>query len=394
MPRRRNAPFRARLASSFHRMSFLGTARSRVSAAWTWVRRSPKNAALASLLPLAVAAAIAVPIATAGSPSPHAVATTTSTIKAVARVGPACPLTDSPAPGVMSIPARPALLVKIGNEPDGARPQSGLNEADIVFDTPAEGFIMRYVAVFQCQNAPAIGPTRSVRWVDWNMIAPEFRHPILAFAGGINPNANGVASSAAMTGANLLDAAQAAGHRITSRVAPDNLYTSSAAILSLFPSLHDVPQPIFDFNKTLPTGSKPAAALAINFSYGTDARWNWDKKTEQWLHGYVGASDIDAATNRQVTTTNIVVEIVHYQIGPYCESGCPGGSGDIESNLLGTGSGYVLRDGRVFSVTWNRPSLTSKTTFTDSSGHEVTLAPGRTWVEIVPSDVSAPVITP
>src|SRR5487761_685804 len=304
-----------------------------------------------------------------------------------------CPLTDVTAPGGTP-PKRPALLVKIGNEPGSARPQSGLNEADIVFDTPAEGFIMRYVAVFQCEDAPTLGPTRSVRWVDWNMVAPEFGHPILAFAGGINPNANGVASSAAMTGANLLDAAQAAGHRITSRVAPDNLYTSSAAILSLFPSLHDVPQPIFDFNKTLPTGSKPAAALAINFSYGTDARWNWDKKTEQWLHGYVGASDIDAATNRQVTTTNIVVEIVHYQIGPYCESGCPGGSGDIESNLLGTGSGYVLRDGRVFSVTWNRPSLTSKTTFTDSSGHEVTLAPGRTWVEIVPSDVSAPVITP
>ena len=103
---------------------------------------------------------------------PTTTTTTTTTSPAVAAVaGPRCPLTDAPAPGVKTIPDRPALLVKIGNEPDGARPQSGLNEADIVFDTPAEGFIMRYVAVYQCKNAPIIGPTRSVRWVDWNMVA-------------------------------------------------------------------------------------------------------------------------------------------------------------------------------------------------------------------------------
>ena len=114
----------------------------------------------------------------------------------------------------------------------------------------------------------------------------------------------------------------------------------------------------------------------------------------QWLHTYSGVPDIDAATGKQVSTTNIVVEIVHYQLGPYCESGCPGGSGDVESDLLGTGSGYVLRGGRAFAVTWHRASLAAKTTFTDANGAEVTLAPGRTWVEIVPDDVGAPVITP
>ena len=384
-------------ASSFRWVSLLGSARTKISAAAHWVIVSRKNTAItAGAGLLVIAAAVGLPVGLSGSPTRHEPTTTTTatTIRTAAKVGPVCPLTDSPAAGVTSIPNRPAVLVKIGNEPDGARPQSGLNEADIVFDTPAEGFIMRYVAVFQCQSAPVIGPTRSVRWVDWNMVAPLFRHPILAFVGGIDPNTNGVAASPLMTGANLLEAAQAAGHRISSRVPPDNLYTSTSAILSLFPTLHDVPQAIFDFTKKLPTGSKPAAALAINFSYGTDARWRWDAKSGQWLHAYVGAADIDASTGKQVTTTNIVVEIVHYQIGPYCESGCPGGSGDVESNLVGTGSGYLLRDGRVFAVSWHRPSLAAKTTFTDASGHEVTLAPGRTWVEIVPSDASSPVVTP
>jgi hypothetical protein len=364
-----------------------------------WIAADRKNQAIAlgSVL-VVVALAVTLPI-TLSSSTPRrlteATATTTTTKKmTVAVPGPNCPLTDTPALGVKVIPNRPALLVKIGNEPDGARPQSGLNEADIVFDTPAEGFIMRYVAVYQCESAPSIGPTRSARWVDWNMVAPEFGHPILAFAGGINPNVDGLAAEPWLIGANLLEGAQNAGHRISSRLAPDNLYTSTSAILSLFPSAHTPPQPIFDFAAKLPSGSKPAASIAINFSYGTDVVWKWSATEHQWIHTYAGATDIDAATGKPVTTTNVVVEIVHYQLGPYCESGCPGGSGDVESNLVGSGSGYVLRDGREFPVTWHRLTVTAKTTFTDAAGQEVALAPGRTWVEIVEDDMSAPVVTP
>src|ERR1700728_3689018 len=125
-----------------------------------------------------------------------------------------CPLTDLPAPGG-KVPRRPALLVKIGNEPEGARPQSGLNEADIVYDTPAEGFIMRYVAVYQCNNASSIGPTRSVRWVDWHILR-QFIHPILAYANGINPDVDTVNGLKWIESADLLTGAQSAGTRISS----------------------------------------------------------------------------------------------------------------------------------------------------------------------------------
>ena len=57
-----------------------------------------------------------------------------------------CPLTDLRARG--GVPDQPALAVKVGNEPEGARPQRGPNEADIVFDTSVEGFIMRYIAMY------------------------------------------------------------------------------------------------------------------------------------------------------------------------------------------------------------------------------------------------------
>jgi hypothetical protein len=309
--------------------------------------------------------------------------TTTTTIPAKSA---RCPLTDAPPTVGDVVPDRPALLVKIGNEPDGARPQSGLNEADVIFDTPAEGFIMRYVAVYQCNDASAIGPTRSVRWVDWNMVARQFVSPILAFAGGIDPNVNGVAATPWISGANLLEGAQAAGTRISSRVPPDNLYTSTKALYALFPSKRQPPPAIFDFGAHLSPQATPAASIEIDFSGGTDVVWKWGGKSHEWLHTYLGTPDIDTLTGAQVTTTNVVVVVAHYTIGPYIES--RGGSGDIESQLVGTGSGYLLRNGTSVPITWHRPTYLGKTTFTDSSGNPVTLAPGRTWVEIVP-DVQA-----
>jgi Protein of unknown function (DUF3048) N-terminal domain/Protein of unknown function (DUF3048) C-terminal domain len=294
-----------------------------------------------------------------------------------------CPLTDVPAPGG-KVPARPAVAVKVGNEPEGARPQSGLNEADIVFDTPAEGGIMRYVVVYQCDSASSIGPTRSVRWVDWHILQ-AFGHPILAFAGGIAPDVNTVEGLGWLTPADLLAGAQSAGVRITSRLAPDNLYTSTAALWSLARTTSP-PQPVFSYSGALPSLATPASALSIDFSPGTDVVWKWDQRSGTWLHTYSGVTDIDALTSQPVTTTNIVVQIVHFTFGPYVES--LGGSGDVESQTTGTGPGYLLRGGEAIRVVWHRATASSPWTFTDAAGRAVGLAPGRTWVEIL-LDVTA-----
>ena len=293
-----------------------------------------------------------------------------------------CPLTDTVAPGG-AVPARPALLVKVGNEPGAARPQSGLNEADIVYDTPAEGFIMRYVAVYQCNTASLVGPTRSVRWVDYHMIARPFVLPIIAFAGGINQNQDGVkADHVWLTGVNLLDSNPPVAVRTTNRTPPDNLYANTKAIWALYPKLTLAPPPVFTYSAAPVKAATPAASLAINFSYGTDVVWKWDAQSGLWMHTYSGVPDVDTLTNKQVSTTNIVVQIVNYKVGPYIES--TGGSGDIESQLLGSGVGYVLRNGTSIAVKWHRHSELSPTVYTDAAGETVSLAPGRTWVEIVP----------
>jgi len=309
-------------------------------------------------------------------------ATTTTTPPSTTAPTPSarCPLTDLPAPH--GVPDRPALAVKVGNEPEGARPQSGLGEADIVYDTPAEGFVMRYIAVFQCDNASSIGPTRSLRWVDWHVMA-EFGHPILAFAGGINPDVDTVMALGWLHPANLLEGAQAAAVRTTNRVPPDNLYTSTAALYSMFRTATGAPRPVFEFTPSPPHGAAPTKSIAIDFSYGTDVVWKWDATAHAWLHTYSGTPDVDALTGRPITAANVVVQIVHYTYGPYVES--PGSTGDIESQTVGSGAGYVLRDGTATAVTWHRAVPSDPTTFTDAAGRAVGLSPGRTWVELVPA---------
>ncbi|HVC25945.1 MAG TPA: DUF3048 domain-containing protein [Acidimicrobiales bacterium] len=330
-----------------------------------------------------VGAGAGIAVALSGSPKKSPTGTTagggTSTTAALA--SDVCPLTDTRAPGGV-VPRRPAIAVKIGNEPQGARPQSGLNEADVVYDTPAEGGIMRYMAIYQCNSASSIGPTRSLRWVDWHILA-MYRHlPLLVHAGGIIPDVSALDALRYVKDVNLLSTFASDGTRITSRVAPDNLYTSTAAVWASFPNEKAPPAPVFHYSTTVPAGAKAAKSIEINFSAGTDSVWTWNAPTATWLHSYAGAGpDVDALTNAQVSTTNVVVQIVKYQLGPYSES--PGGSGDVESVLTGTGSGYLLRDGKEIPVTWHRPTESSMTTFTGAHGAPVALAPGRTFVEIV-----------
>jgi len=307
-----------------------------------------------------------------------------------------CPLTDTPAPGGV-VPKRPALAIKIGNEPySQARPQYGLDEADIVYDTPAEGGIMRYEAVFQCNEASMVEPLRSVRWVDWHIMAMFRNLPLLVHAGGINPDLDALDAAKYVKDVNLIGNSPEAsanfgqlGQRSSNRVAPDNLFVSTASVWAQFKNEKKAPLPVFVYTPHLPSVAKPASSIQIDFSAGTDGVWTWSAADNLWLHSYEGSDggpDIDDLTGKPVSTNNVVVQVVKYALGPYAES--TDGSGDVESVMTGTGSGWIFRNGEEIPVTWHRANLSDSTTFTDAAGNAVGLTPGRTFVEIV-LDVTA-----
>ncbi|HEV8066064.1 MAG TPA: DUF3048 domain-containing protein, partial [Acidimicrobiales bacterium] len=164
-----------------------------------------------------------------------------------------CPLTGKRAPGG-KVPDRPALAAKVGNDPD-SRPQTGLLDADIVYEEMAEGGVTRYMAIFQCTEPRAIGPMRSVRWDDWHLLR-SYGSPILSFSGGIQQWDNAVAAISTNDGGShpwLFDgngsegATQSAFYRTTTGQPPYNYFLSAAEIWRMDPD-HTPPPPQFVYS--------------------------------------------------------------------------------------------------------------------------------------------------
>jgi hypothetical protein len=313
---------------------------------------------------------------------------TTTTGTHPALVAKNCPLTGVPAPGG-KVPQRPALGVKIGNDP-ASRPQSGLDDADIVYEEMAEGGITRYLAVFQCQSAPVIGPVRSVRWDDWNVLQ-QYGHAILAYSGGIDPWMSEAASLPWIYNANgSIYPTANAYYRSTSdsppanQGAPYNYYSSTSALWGLFPKVKAPPPQLFKFSKILPAGATPDSGASIDFSGASPVVWQWSASLRKWLRFYDTKPDTDPS-GHQFQATDVVIQVVQTQKGPFNESGPD--SPDVESITTGTGTAYVLRDGSIEKGSWSRPTGFSITKFTFPDGKPMRLQPGNVWYELVPNYV-------
>jgi hypothetical protein len=105
-----------------------------------------------------------------------------------------CPLTDEPAPGGQ-VPQRPALAVKVDNLPGPARPQYGISEADVVYEEPVEGGITRFIVIYQCHDESRIEPVRSGRLIDPEIIEQFGAHPLMGYAGAIQPAVDAIDAS-------------------------------------------------------------------------------------------------------------------------------------------------------------------------------------------------------
>src|SRR6185312_9136905 len=177
---------------------------------------------------------------------------------------PVYPLTGVQSPGVV---VRPALAVKIENSID-ARPQTGLNAADMVWEEVVEGGITRYVAVYQSVLPPEVGPVRSVRPMDPAIAAPL--HGLLAFSGGQQQYVDAV--SAAGLQVLSMDAGADGFYRVRSRRAPHNVYATTQTLLDQADPAHNVSPP-GQFQFALPSAQPstavsgvPASALHLTLS--------------------------------------------------------------------------------------------------------------------------------
>jgi Protein of unknown function (DUF3048) N-terminal domain/Protein of unknown function (DUF3048) C-terminal domain len=329
--------------------------------------------------------------------------TGTTPPRAVAR----CPLTGTPAPNGV-VPRRPALAIKVDNysygplpiSPPDARPQSGLDDADVVFEEQVEGAITRYAAVFQCHAAPLVGDVRSARQLDIGILS-ELDSPLLVHVGGIVPVLNNIERST-LVNVDLGTHPDAEVHP-PGRFPPYDDFTTTDKIWSLFPDRTTPPSPIFTYSAA-PVGGRPATQVHLDWSFYSDIYWRWDPATGTWLRFYdtslTPVPDVQPdmlADGVQDQAQNVVVQLVHLSYGPWAEN-FEGGL-EVEAQLANnSGRAYVFRNGRMIAGTWSKGPITSPTVFTDAQHRVIPLAPGRTWVELlsdtVPVQVTFPTTTP
>ena len=333
--------------------------------------------ATAGLAGLVLSACTSSPAHHDAAPKPKPTTTTSSTVPP-----PPCPLTGLPAPGG-AVPQRPAIAVKIDNYPAG-RPQSGLDKADIVFEEPVEGGITRYAAVFQCQDVPLIGPVRSARNIDIGILG-QLGNPLEAHVGGINPVLANINASPIV---NVdLGASDSLMIHPPGKVPPDADYTSTAIVYGTHPTMTTPPQPLFTYSATTPPGGSPVSLVRIPFSGTSNVTWKWNPKTNTFLRFYNLFTPDMLADKVQNAATNVVVQYVQISYGPWAENS--GGGLEVQADLYPNASGtaVIYRNGYAIPATWHRSTLGSPTQFVNAFGVPIPLAPGQTWIELVPSSI-------
>jgi len=287
-----------------------------------------------------------------------------------------CPLTGQPVQNGQK-PDRVALAVKIDNV-DVARPQSGLNRADLVIEETVEGGLTRLFTVFQCNSVKTIGPVRSARTSDAALLRLLGR-AVFAYSGA-NPKA--IAPVAATSHAVLLsyDANGTLFHRDSSRPAPHNVYSSTKTLvdagLKRDGSLR-APAPVFTFSAASTAGTA-AHSISLRWSPNANAGWSW--AGQRWVRTQNGTPDV-LANHQRVDAANVVVMRITTK-----DTGLRDVIGNPSPDDVVTGSGkvWVFRDGKVVTGRWKRPGIGSPMTLVDAQGNAINLAPGRTWIELLP----------
>lgn len=262
----------------------------------------------------------------------------------------------------------PVLAVKIDNVAQ-ARPQTGLTHADIVYVLPVEGELSRILAVFSSHVPPVIGPVRSSREDDLELLR-QFGRPAFAYSGAA-PHLLPFVERARTVD---LYAGRVGGYfRDPSRVAPHNLYARTRQLLAEARGAsvaHDIG---FRFG-TAPPGGRATASFAVSYT-SASFLFRWSDSAGRWLV-WMDGKPAAATEGGQLGAATVIIQYTVVRTSRFLEAGVrpPFAQSD------GTGTGVVLRDGRSYAIRWSRLDANRGTTFTTAAGQPMTFARGQVWV--------------
>ncbi|MBI2939176.1 MAG: DUF3048 domain-containing protein [Chloroflexi bacterium] len=303
-------------------------------------------------------------------PSPTATATRTSSATPTPTA--TATLTPTATVALASQFARKPIALMVENHPD-ARPQSGLNRADVVYEVVTEGFITRFLAIFANHDAEVVGPIRSARHY-FVALAAEY-NAILGHAGASPQGFQAIERTGLVTVDNNFG--EGKFYRIRDRVAPHNLYTSVGGVRSSASDRGSATLSGIEYKPDAPLRPANVEAIRVTYPDGYYVQYRYDSASNSYLRFMLGQPHVDAYDGAQYRPRNVVVQFV--RIWPI-----PGDdAGRVDMELTGSGPAYVFQDGRVVKGTWVKRSETGPTRFRDAEGQPVRLNAGPTWIQIV-----------
>ena len=281
---------------------------------------------------------------------------------------------------------KPILVVKIENTRP-ARPHVGLNSADIVWVEQVEAGITRFAALFSSTMPEVVGPIRSARITDIDLIRP-FGSVAFSYSGAqtkLRP---------VLAQANFIDVSGDKGpqgyFRAQDRKAPHNFMGKTADLLTRAGT---------DVARSSDVGwvfsdQAPANGTAI---VQMNAKWpaarmafTWNAAAGHWDVAADGDTLV-ASDGATISAATVIVQYVDYLPSIYKDS-----SGNVtpEAILLGSGRALVLRDGMALDAQWSRPEAGVVTRYTDTSGTPIAMAPGTQWIVLVDQDSPVELVQP
>jgi len=278
------------------------------------------------------------------------------------------PLTGEILSSAAEIPERPALAVKIDNHPR-ARPQGGLNEADVIFEENVEN-LTRFAAVFHSTEAELVGPIRSGRSQDISILS-AFDRPLFAWSGGNDGVRRLVRNSDLVD----LDAGRTSGYyRRQGRSAPHNLYSATGDLWVHAPEGSATPRPVFEYlGPEAEVVGESASVLRVEMD-GLRIRWEYDSEERVYVR-FQNDQAHQTESSGQVRSDTVIVMAVTYRPSP-ADPNSP------EAQLTGSGPVVVLSGGVVRTGTWERSAITDPYRFLLENGEPLLLSPGRVFVHL------------
>ncbi|TFD54842.1 DUF3048 domain-containing protein [Cryobacterium sp. Hh11] len=279
--------------------------------------------------------------------------------------------------------AHPSLAAKIDNHV-AARPQVAIDRTDLVFEELVEGGITRYVAVWQSSIPDQLGPVRSIRPMDPDIIAPF--GGLVAYSGGQQRFVDAMNATGQISAIFDYDTSGLFS-RSSATSAPHNVILAASEFVNRNASVAP-PAQQYAYAATLAAASAatdgtPISVINTRFSNSSARSWTWNAEAAAYLRAQDGAPDL-TPEGAQLKATNVVVLRVDVTVSDSIP----------KTELIASGEASISSGGKTLAATWSKDAQTSPIRLIDANGVTIRLAPGNTWFQLVPNGTGSADLVP